>query len=238
MKKKASIIAAVILTAAVVTAFAQGFNAAGQGRGIRQNAGPAGEVGLFADLIATLPREPLSAAEKEGLILLREEEKLARDVYLFLGEKWNARVFQNIAESEQTHMDYVKLLLDRYGVTDPVTSDGRGVFTNPGMAALYSELTVKGSGSLGEAFTVGALIEDLDIADLEKEFAAADNTDIRILYQNLNKGSRNHLRAFDRQLVRENVIYEPRYISATMYRKITDSRQETGGLIRDPNHIF
>lgn len=88
---------------------------------------------LFAQEVAKLPKDALSPPEKEGLLYMREEEKLARDVYLFLGEKFNARAFLNIAESEQTHMAYVKVLLDKYGIPDPVGSNPRGVFTKPGV---------------------------------------------------------------------------------------------------------
>ena len=59
---------------------------------------------------------------------MRIEEKLARDVYTVLGDKWNARVFLNIKLSEQTHMDAVKRMLDKYGISDPLTTDEVGVF--------------------------------------------------------------------------------------------------------------
>lgn len=49
---------------------------------------------------------------------MREEEKLARDVYLTFGEKWGLTLFTNIAKSEQTHTDAVKTLLDRYEIKD------------------------------------------------------------------------------------------------------------------------
>ena len=193
---------------------------------------------LFAQEMGKLPKQPLSPQEKEGLLYLREEEKLARDVYFFLGEKFNARAFLNIAESEETHMAYVKVLLDKYGIPDPVGSNSRGVFTNPEFAKLYRELTQQGSVSIGEAFKVGMLIEELDLADLDRVLKETDNTDIRIMYQNLAKGSRNHLRAFSRQIQREAVTYKPVRISPSLYSKILSTPQEGGGLILDPNFTF
>ena len=56
----------------------------------------------------------LSQEEINGLIHMRIEEKLARDVYTVLGERWNARVFLNIKLSEQTHMEAVRRLLNKY----------------------------------------------------------------------------------------------------------------------------
>lgn len=38
----------------------------------------------------------LSSAEEAGILLMREEEKLARDVYLTLYEKWNIPVLRTL----------------------------------------------------------------------------------------------------------------------------------------------
>ena len=54
----------------------------------------------------------ISDEEATGLIFMREEEKLARDVYLTLYDVWETAVFDNIASSEQTHMDAVLMLID------------------------------------------------------------------------------------------------------------------------------
>jgi hypothetical protein len=54
----------------------------------------------------------LSEEEFSALLYMREEEKLARDVYLTLGAHWSLPIFQNIGQSEQAHMDAVKVLLD------------------------------------------------------------------------------------------------------------------------------
>lgn len=54
---------------------------------------------------------------------MREEEKLARDVYLELYETWDLPVFYNIAQSEQTHMGAVKTLIEKYNLKDPITDE-------------------------------------------------------------------------------------------------------------------
>ncbi|MDP2030099.1 MAG: DUF2202 domain-containing protein [Thiobacillus sp.] len=51
---------------------------------------------------------------KTDLLFMREEEKLARDVYLTLYETWGLAVFSNIASSEQSHMDALLKLLRTY----------------------------------------------------------------------------------------------------------------------------
>jgi hypothetical protein len=192
----------------------------------------------IAQVLSSVPTSSVSGAEIDGLLLMREEEKLARDVYLTLAEKWGIRTFSNIAESEQTHMDAMELILDRYGIADPIKDDAVGVFTSPVLDKLYDDLVAKGSSSAAEAVKVGATIEELDIADLVRLIAATDNDDIKIVYQNLLKGSRNHLRAFDRQIGRYGVSYEPQYISRAEYDRILDSRQESGGPITDPQYRF
>ncbi len=93
----------------------------------------------------------LSQEENDGLIHMRIEEKLARDVYTVLGDKWNARVFLNIKLSEQTHMDAVKRMLDKYGISDPLTTDEVGIFPDEHFQTLYNQLIDKGNISLIDA---------------------------------------------------------------------------------------
>jgi len=177
------------------------------------------------DVLETEKQE-LSRNEIEGILLMREEEKLARDVYLTLGEKWDLKPFFNIAESEQKHMDEMGSLVTKYDLEDPVKDDTRGIFTNPEMKKLYDELLAEGQKSRLDALKTGALIEDLDIADLEALLKETDNDDIRIVYLNLVKGSRNHLRTFHFQVERSGGTYKAQYITDDMYNKITGSQKE------------
>ncbi|MBU0660864.1 DUF2202 domain-containing protein [Patescibacteria group bacterium] len=163
-----------------------------------------------------------------GLTQMREEEKLARDVYTTLGEKWDMNVFKNIAKSEQTHTDTIKVLIERYGIDDPVTDDTVGVFSLPAMQSAYNEFVATGNKSLVDALIVGAMIEDLDIQDLENFKRDVDNEDILIAYENLQKGSRNHLRAFIKNLERQGGGYEAKYMSAEMFTEIIEGAQERG----------
>ena len=138
----------------------------------------------------------LDSQETADLLHMREEEKLARDVYLKMGEKYGVTIFDNIAESEQRHMDSVKGLLDKYGLEDPVGDNPVGVFETAVFQELYDSLIARGEQSLVEAYQVGVNIEVLDIADLKEAIAATDNADIERVYGNLLAGSQNHLAAF------------------------------------------
>lgn len=161
--------------------------------------------------------ESLSAEEIEALQFMREEEKLARDVYLALYDQWGLAIFQNIAASEQTHTNAVLALLEGYNLPDPASAQA-GVFTNPDLQALYSELIVQGSQSLPEALNVGGTIEELDILDLRARLALTDNQDIIQVFNSLLKGSTNHLRAFANVLVTQTgETYQPQYLSLEDY---------------------
>ena len=164
--------------------------------------------------------ESLSDAEAQGILYMREEEKVARDVYTTLYEAWGLTVFQNIARSEQVHMDAIKTLIDRYELVDPAAGAGVGEFANADLQDLYDELVARGSGSLTEALAVGALIEELDITDLQKLIPDVTHEDVARVYENLLNGSKNHLRAFVRTLGRYGETYEPVYMDQTTFDEI------------------
>lgn len=178
--------------------------------------------------IDTFPQEPLSEAEKNSLIFMREEEKLARDVYTTLYAKWGSRPFYNISSSEQSHMDAVLSLLKKYGIADPAVSNDIGVFQNSRLQTLYKQLVELGNKSSLDAFKVGATIEDLDIFDLKRLSTEVDNKDILFVYGNLERGSRNHMRAFNRNIVNLGSTYIPQYISQAEFDAIVSGSMESG----------
>ncbi len=170
----------------------------------------------------------LSAAEIEGLVFMREEEKLAHDVYLALYAKWGLPIFQNIAQSESSHMDAVKTLLARYGIADPASTRA-GVFTDATLQQLYDQLVAQGNQSLAEALRVGAAIEEIDLLDLKTRSAQTDKADIKQVYDNLLRGSRNHLRSFVAQLQSQTgATYVPQHLTQAEYDAIINSNTESG----------
>jgi hypothetical protein len=170
----------------------------------------------------------LTDAEIEGILYMREEEKLARDVYLTLYDAWGLPVFQNIARSEATHMAAVLTLIDQYGLADPAAAEV-GVFTDPTLQALYDQLAAEGRQSLADALRVGATIEEIDILDLQARLAQTEKADIALVYGNLLKGSRNHLRAFASTLARQTgETYQPQYLDPDSYDSIVNAGRETG----------
>jgi len=164
--------------------------------------------------------ELLSDDERSGLAYMVEEEKLAHDVYLTLGGMWDVPTFTNIVQAESTHMASVQGLLDRYAIPDPTDGLAMGEFADPGLAALYTDLVARGTTSVTEALAVGAVIEEIDIVDLDLRAMQTDEAAIEAVYSNLRSGSENHLRAFARALDSRGVTYDPTHLDQASYDAI------------------
>ncbi len=169
----------------------------------------------------------LTEAEIASLNFMREEEKLAHDVYLTLHDMWGLPIFQNISASEQNHMDSVLAVLQKYGQLDPASGNPVGVFVDPTLQNLYDQMVSQGSQSLLEALRVGATIEEVDIIDLDTRLTQTANADIQLTYENLLSGSENHLRSFVSTLERQTgETYAPQYLTDDTYAAIMSG--ETG----------
>ena len=162
----------------------------------------------FASLVLLGVAAPLAAAEPPTddvaamLAFMREEEKLAHDVYLlfsemYAGQEAGSKIFARIAESEQRHMDAVKGLLDEYGLPDPAAALIPGEFANQSLQDLYTSLISVGASGYTEALGVGVVIEQKDMTDIVAaiELSVA-YPDIVQVYSNLLTGSEHHLAAF------------------------------------------
>ncbi len=149
-------------------------------------------------------------------------------MYYTLYQKWNVNIFTNIASSELTHTNAVLTLLNKYQITDPAESNAIGVFTDTTLQKLFSQLVSQGSASVEDGFRVGATIEDLDIFDLNNWSKKIDNQDINYVFQNLMKGSRNHMRSFYSQIISYGGTYSPQYISQSELDSIINGPKETG----------
>jgi hypothetical protein len=136
----------------------------------------------------------LTQAEADDLLFMREEEKLARDVYVTLYAEWGNQVFNTISQSEQRHMDAILSLLNKYGLTDPALDPGK--FAHQELQDLFDDLVAIGRETNLDALMVGALVEEVDMKDIVAAMDRTDKTDILNVYGNLLAGSVNHLNAF------------------------------------------
>lgn len=139
-----------------------------------------------------------TATQRAQLQYLVEEEKLARDVYLYLAANVTSSKFANIARAEQIHMDQVGLILKTYKFTNPTSGRARGVFVNKTLQSLYTNLTAKGSTDIWAAYQVGIDIENLDISDIQNDLKLTMPIDMKLMLNRLLNGSISHLAAFTR----------------------------------------
>lgn len=161
----------------------------------------------------------LSESEAVELTYMREEEKLARDVYLLMHDLWTASVFDRIATSEQQHMDTMQKMVVKYNLPDPVLP-GYGTFTDPDLQSKYDALIATGSESFVAGLFVGATIEEIDMVDIQYAIDVTSHIDLLMAYQHLLEGSKNHLRAYVGALADQGVEYAPQYISQELFDAI------------------
>ena len=160
----------------------------------------------------------LSSSEAKTLTFMAEEEKLARDVYRSLHERWGIQAFSNISGAEQRHMSRMISSLNQYGLPSPVKNDSTGAFADQKLASLYAELVAKGRSSELAALRVGGFIEELDIKDLQDAIRETSRPDLISTYENLMRGSRNHLRAFVKQISQQE-----RYVAQVLPQSEVDA---------------
>lgn len=170
----------------------------GRGRGMGQGGGA-----------GSGQRTTLTAAQRAKLLYMREEEKLAHDVYTQLAQRYPDAPFAQIAASEQRHASAVQRQLDRAGIPDPTAGNAVGTFENADLQKLYDTLVTRGSSSRSEALKVGALIEETDIADLRASGDITTDAQIKRVYANLERASGQHLRIFVAELKAAGVTYAP-----------------------------
>ena len=232
-----TVLAGALLGIAVPSVFAQGpaaTDTASTGMGMRRGATTAvdsttapgwqrGGMGLGTAIL-----EDLTQAEIDGILYMREEEKLAHDVYMALYAQWDVEEFNTIANSEQRHADSVLRQLDRYGIEDPTIGLAAGEFKNTELQALYNQLIAQGSESLEAALRVGTAIEEIDILDLEEQMAETDNAALVRLYDNLNRRIPQPPALLRGAAGDEGVTYTPEYLDADAYGAIVSVANEQG----------
>lgn len=165
----------------------------------------------------------LGSGEEAHLIFMREEEKLARDVYLALSEAFpEENIFIRIAESEQNHTNIVLDTLEFYNIDDPdpdtndlpgSTGDFTGADYGDFFDDTYAFLVGWGSESLLDALYVGAYIVELNMHNIvdcphviietdpaveagECGLEFTDTPRLQNVYTNLLEGSKDHFRSF------------------------------------------
>lgn len=153
---------------------------------------------LLISAVILLPASELSDEQQINLEYMYEEEKMARDIYTELGDIWNLRIFGNISQAEDQHMNRIWEIASDYDLD--LVELPPGEFYNSEIRELYDSLLVQGSIGSKEALEVGRMVEITDIEDLQSVLETGMPEDISRVLENLLDGSENHLSAFNRQL--------------------------------------
>ena len=183
------------------------------------------------------PTEALSAEELLVFDYILEEEKLARDVYLALGEVWEVRIFNNIASSEEQHINAMVGFGQRYDLDISIIDKEPGFFKRDEFQQYYDDLVEIGMSSLTEALAAGLIVEELDINDIQESLLEVENVEFRTVLQNLLKGSRNHLRSFYSHLKVMGGDYDPEFLSEQEFTDIVNSPMERGRVDQHGNPV-
>ncbi|NOR56026.1 MAG: DUF2202 domain-containing protein [Sulfurovum sp.] len=150
----------------------------------------------------------LTEEQKDRLFFIYQEEKVARDVYIYLGELYpDESTFASIQLSEQRHMDAAQELCINYGIDVSMIDESEsacGEFFVDYLQDLYDECINLGETELVEALKVGKLIEETDIGTLTESIESMDMPDDIIrTYEILREGSYNHLESYEAAIARE-----------------------------------
>ena len=164
------------------------------GTGVGMAVGRDGECPFAADAASG----ELTDRQRQTLAAMAEEEKLAHDLYQTFADRYDSALFARTAASEARHLAAVRSILERYGVADPTERRAVGEFASTEVAASYERFLKEGSAGLTAALGVGRQVEQADIEALEEAQAGLAAPDVERVYQNLLRGSRNHLAAFTR----------------------------------------
>jgi len=201
----------------------------GRGKGQGQGQGQAGQSqrnNLGATPRGNQSRQTTNALPANGggldLLRMREEEKLARDVYTSLAKSSRQVIFQNISRAESQHMQALERLIRSSGNAANL-GNTPGVFAYPDYQQLYTTLVASGSQSPLDALMVGAKIEEMDIADLQRLLKQTVDPQARQILEHLMRGSENHLRAFASQLAKQGASYKAEFLTQTQFDQIANS---------------
>ena len=174
---------------------------------------------------------PLSPIEVADLKFMREEEKVARDLYLALDARWGSTPFGNIVSAEESHMSAILQLLRQYRLSDPTAGNLVGEFSDPELQALHDALLLRGELSELDAIRVGGFVEEADILDVQAAMERSSRAAIDQTYARLACGSRNHLRAF---AAADTALSGTPYVAQVMEQKaveviLTSPQEQCGG---------
>jgi len=160
----------------------------------------------------------LTADEIEFIYAVREDEKVARDLYFSFFGTFGLKPFENIGKAEDNHIKATEKLFDYYEIDYPALSEN-GKFENAIRQKLFDSLLLKGTPEL-EAFKVMAMLEESNIVEYGEVLKTIANPNIKIVIENLARASANHFKAAIRQITALGGTYTPALMTQEQYRAV------------------
>lgn len=179
----------------------------------------------------SLTSDPPTTLPATELVAAIEEERLAHDIYIAASQRWNLRVFTNIATAETRHAAALESLAETAGITLPPAQVG--IYVTPELQSMYNQLLSLVNESITGALQAGALIEETDIVDLRDMMNSATDSGTLTVLANLERASIQHLNAFVQNLEARGFKYEPKVFSSDEYAAVIS--MDTGSK-RGPGH--
>ena len=170
-------------------------NGQAMGRGNGLGAGMQGRGAGTGAGLTNVASGTLTATQKAELAAMAEEEKLAHDLYVVFAEKYGIP-FSRITNAETRHLEAVRIVLERYAITDPTAGKAAGTFTTANTQQLYDKLLAQGTASVEGAKAAARIVESTDITDLKAAATGVTAPDVSQVYKNLLAASQRHLVAF------------------------------------------
>ncbi|MFA5358953.1 MAG: DUF2202 domain-containing protein [Patescibacteria group bacterium] len=187
------------------------------------------DLELFKKIINQNSAEGLGEKEKTGLVYLAGEEKMLRDFFAKMAEKYREKPFGYLATAESGHVAAVKILLEKYELADQAGMDlPTGEFADKKIKEFFDKQTVAGEASGEAALVAGLEMIEFNIKDIEQFTFSTARPDLRQSYNLLAQVARNHLRELWKSLPEKEgeLKYKPKYISEEQFKSIVDSATE------------
>lgn len=145
----------------------------------------------------------LTASQRAELVSMALNEKLTHDLYAQFYQAYHLRVFDNVAAAENNHLQALRTLMARYGITDPTAGQPAGNFGASSSAqATYDRLLSQGKASEQAALNVASGLENDAISSYGTALNGLSAQDAVQVLQNLKAAETRHLAAFSNWIAR------------------------------------
>lgn len=175
-----------------------------------------------------------AGTDEKLLQKMYEEEKMSYDLYTEFFNRWGLNVFDQVRESEAIHMLRIEELMETKDMPQGTGISGgdKGFYENKDVQALYDEYTVLGNISDITALETAALMEENDIANLRAHIKMQTDDRALKVFAQMERASRNHLRAFVKSLKISGIEYQPAVLSQSEYDNIINNVKERGTAVK------